>query len=75
MASTQITVMTCDRCGKVAELRRPEEHYEWGKVWAAQSNGPKWIGGYQDNPKSAKDACPDCIDEIWTWWKQGKPAS
>ena len=75
MASKQITVMTCDRCGRVDEIRDPEEYKFWGKIWAAQSNGPKWIGSFLDSPRITDDVCPGCIDEVWNWWKQGKRAS
>jgi hypothetical protein len=65
--------MTCDRCGHVEEIRQDFRAYEWGRITAAQSNGPKWIGSMDG--KTFKDLCPNCIGDLMNWWNTFKPAA
>lgn len=75
MGKSSITVMVCDRCGGVEECRRIEQEYGWGRIVAAQANGPFRIGTPTQKvvfPDGAKDICPDCITALQKWWGQFK---
>jgi hypothetical protein len=69
MATRTIPVMTCDRCFVEVEVRRSGEDYEWGKIAAAQANGPLYIGGQYLEKEKAKDVCPSCMTALMSWWK------
>lgn len=71
MAKANVTVMTCDRCGAVEECRRVDQEYAWGRILAAEANGPFKIGTPTHKmvfPENGKDICPDCIRSLRNWW-------
>jgi hypothetical protein len=73
MTETRIVVLTCDRCGHVAEIRRAGAEDTWGKMRARDTNGARQIGRWSDNPESQlPDMCPTCTDELFAWWAKGE---
>lgn len=74
MAKSNVTVMTCDRCGETEECRRVEQEYSWGRILAAEANGPFKIGQPTHKmvfPENGNDICPDCIKSLGYWWETG----
>jgi hypothetical protein len=67
MAKTTFDVMTCDRCKNRQEIRNPENSYTWGRMTAAEVNGPQWIGSLDG--KKFCDICPNCVSALMKWWK------
>ena len=68
MSKSAITVMTCDRCKDREEIRVEHRAYTWGRINAAQYNGPKWIGSIDG--KIFKDLCPNCMSGLMRWWEK-----
>lgn len=71
MSITSLPIHTCDRCGNKEELRQAERGYVWGKLLAAQANGPFRIGSYDGKsvfPAGGKDLCPNCLQSLEQWW-------
>jgi hypothetical protein len=72
MAQMSITAMTCDRCGDQAELRRPEDGYEWAGLNYSETNSPRWIGSSRSSKPQWADLCPDCSRELYDWFRAGQ---
>lgn len=70
MSSVKITIMTCDRCKKVEEIRQSHQIYPWGSISAYQCNGPFRIGEPPIGASPAKhwDICPACVEKLIHWW-------
>lgn len=68
MSKSHIDVMECDRCHETEEIRVESRAYEWGRITAAQANGPKWIGS--PDGKVFRDVCPACMGGLMTWWRK-----
>ena len=67
MTKSSIEVRTCDRCGHRAELRRPDQEYDWAQITARQVNGPFRVGR-----DGAADLCPACTRLLNDWWDAGQ---
>jgi hypothetical protein len=74
MSKKTMHTYSCDRCGNEQSMdgsyNDTQKMWNWGSIWYAEWNGPKWIGS-QHFPKSSdltKDLCPSCIDLLHDWF-------
>lgn len=74
MAKAKFTIMTCDRCERVEEIRQDHQLYPWSEILAKQVNGPFRIGNPRHNPPESYDLCPSCTLKLERWWDQGTKA-
>lgn len=73
MAQSTITVYKCDRCNTVAEIRKVEDSYGWGKTVYFQYNGPKYNRSILSKSNVPEpDVCPDCLKQLHEWWTRDK---
>lgn len=69
MAKVNIAAMTCDRCGAKADLRRPEDGYNWAGVNYSETNSHRWIGTHRSAKPEWADLCPSCSLELYDWFQ------
>lgn len=69
MTISSIAVYRCDRCESVAEIRKEEQARNWAQLYARDVSGDRAISRKDGD---AKDICPTCFDEFWTWWTTKK---
>jgi len=78
MARSNLTILTCDRCGKRQDIIRPDFEYSWANIYAREFNGPHRVGVFEEQGspsyvvKKLPDMCPSCAQEFWKWWESGK---
>ena len=70
MAKASVTVMTCDRCGHVDELRRYEDGYNWAAINYSEANSHRWIGTQRSSKPNWADLCPACSRELYDWFQE-----
>lgn len=73
MTSTNIRILTCDRCDRRDEIRDAHSEYEWGVAGYSEINGsrrshPRW----RDQRNKDSDLCPDCVKGLHEWWNAPK---
>ena len=80
MIEDTITIYRCDRCGHKHSVNKSDQYgyqsmWTWGTLWYSQQNGPIYMSGHPNLPKSVAvmpDLCPDCMIELNEWYNKPK---